>query len=156
MSRRCHEVYLSNKENIECEITYSGEPECMCCGQNLLDTDLLECEEATGWLTCNNCCSHPIGTCDCCGAEIYSEDDEFWLDDQVLCPNCYESETVTNLITGDRIWNDDTSLVDGIWNMQNSTGDQFKLLISKGGKKYTLYTLDGKVYLKGYLTTRLV
>ena len=112
MSRRCHEVYLANKENIECEITYSGEPECMCCGQNLLDTDLLDCEEATGWLTCNNCCSHPIGTCDCCGAEIYSEDDEFWFDDQVLCQNCYENETVTNLITGDRIWNDDTSLVD--------------------------------------------
>ena len=58
-------------------------------------------------------------------------------------------------LSEDVISGDDSSLVDGIWNMQNTKGEQFKLLISKGGRKYTLYTLDGKVYLKGYLTTRL-
>ena len=39
-------------------------------------------------------------------------------------------------------------LADGIWRMQNPKGDNFRLLIARGGKRYTLYTEDSKFVLK--------
>ena len=39
---------------------------------------------------------------------------------------------------------DDYDIVDGIWRMTNPKGEEFRLLIARGGRKYTLYTLDGR------------
>ena len=41
----------------------------------------------------------------------------------------------------------DFDLVDGIWRMQNPKGENFRLLISRGGKRYTLYTADGSKFV---------
>ena len=37
----------------------------------------------------------------------------------------------------------DLTLVDGIWHMSNPKGEVFKLLIGRGGKRYTMYSFDG-------------
>ena len=41
----------------------------------------------------------------------------------------------------------DFDLADGIWRMQNPKGENFRLLISRGGKRYTLYTADGSKFV---------
>lgn len=44
---------------------------------------------------------------------------------------------------------EDFSLVEGIWHVENTQGEKFRLLIGKGYRRYTLYTLDGsKVVLR--------
>ena len=37
----------------------------------------------------------------------------------------------------------DKDLVDAIWQVQNTKGDMFRLLISRGGRNYTLYEING-------------
>lgn len=41
----------------------------------------------------------------------------------------------------------DFDLADGIWRMQNPKGENFRLLIGRGGKRYTLYTADGSKFV---------
>ena len=41
----------------------------------------------------------------------------------------------------------DFDLADGIWRMQNPKGENFRLLISRGGKRYTLHTADGSKFV---------
>ena len=52
-------------------------------------------------------------------------------------------------LSEEKINPEDYSLVEGIWHMENTQGEQFRLLIGKGYRRYTLYTLDGsKAVLK--------
>lgn len=37
----------------------------------------------------------------------------------------------------------DSDLVDAVWNIVNAKGEEFRLVIGRGGKRYTLYTSDG-------------
>lgn len=49
-----------------------------------------------------------VRCCDCCGAEIHGEEfAEF--DGQILCPRCFDRETVLCSHCGERIWRDDNA-----------------------------------------------
>ena len=48
-------------------------------------------------------------------------------------------------ISEEQLKQDDYDLVDGIWHVKNAKGDEFRLLVGKGGRRYTMYTLDGKI-----------
>lgn len=50
-------------------------------------------------------------------------------------------------ISEEELKDEDYSLADGIWRMQNPKGEIFRLLIARGGKRYTLYTADGSKFV---------
>ena len=50
-------------------------------------------------------------------------------------------------ISEETLKDDDYSLADGIWRVQNTKGEEFRLLIARGGKRYTLYTADGSKFV---------
>ena len=59
----------------------------------------------------NNENNRPV--CSCCGATIET-DDYYTFDGNILCDECYHSETVTCEHCGDRIWADDNAGTDSI------------------------------------------
>ena len=74
------------------EITYSGEPECMACGE----TDVLFEDESH--LVCQEC-SGDYYTCDCCGQRIPVSDDIFYIDGEGICPDCFDCNTYQDIFT---------------------------------------------------------
>ena len=50
-------------------------------------------------------------------------------------------------ISEEELKDSDFDLADGIWCMQNPKGENFRLLIGRGGKRYTLYTVDGSKFV---------
>lgn len=68
-------------------IDYSGKSQCMICGKTNIDTDFAD-ESA---LACTHCQNHKI--CDCCGDYIYN-DDYYYIDDMMLCEDCYDEQVV--------------------------------------------------------------
>ena len=58
--------------------------------------------------------------CSCCGATIET-DDYYTFDGNILCDECYRSETVTCEHCGDRIWADDNAFP-GFFILWNTTG----------------------------------
>lgn len=48
------------------------------------------------------------------------------------------------------IRDEDRCLVDSIWRMSNPKGETFRLLISAGKRRYTMYQNDGKLFLRTY------
>ena len=59
----------------------------------------------------NNENNRPV--CSCCGATIET-DDYYTFDGNILCDECYHSETVTCEHCGDRIWADDNAGTDSM------------------------------------------
>ena len=57
----------------------------------------------------NNENTRPV--CSCCGATIET-DDYYTFEGNILCDDCYHSETVTCEHCGDRIWADDNAGTD--------------------------------------------
>ena len=55
--------------------------------------------------------NHPV--CSCCGATIET-DDYYTFDGNILCDDCYHSETVVCEHCGDRIWADDNAGTDSM------------------------------------------
>lgn len=39
---------------------------------------------------------------------------------------------------------EDYSLVDGVWHLKNPKGEEFRLLVGKGGRRYTMYPINGR------------
>ena len=78
-------LFAENVEitNSEITIKYSGPNQCMACGQLLCDM------EHEGRLCCNDC-SPIYHYCADCGEKIYDDDKYYELDEDVLCPYCYE------------------------------------------------------------------
>ena len=72
------------------DMNYSGCHPCMSCGQ--LHGDY----EDEGGLVCGDCCSYYY--CDSCGERIYDED-EYWLDNNRLCYDCYHNAAEQCAIT---------------------------------------------------------
>lgn len=74
-------------------ICYSGETECVCCGEV---NHYFDCE---GSLVCDEC--EEIIYCDDCGERIYEGDDSYTVDGQTICSNCYNCHTVESILTQD-------------------------------------------------------
>lgn len=65
------------------EIDYSGVSECMSCGAAIDD------ESETRVVYCEKCCG--AVKCTCCGDYIHG-DEYYWVEDQILCPYCFDEE----------------------------------------------------------------
>ena len=74
-------------------ICYSGETECVCCGEV---NHYFDCE---GCLVCDEC--EEIIYCDDCGERIYEGDDSYIVDGHTICSNCYDCHTVESILTQD-------------------------------------------------------
>ena len=69
----------------------------------------------------NNENNRPV--CSCCGATIET-DDYYTFDGNILCDECYHSETVTCEHCGDRIWAEDNAGTDSM-TLCNSCYDDY-------------------------------
>ena len=74
-------------------ICYSGETECVCCGE--VDHYF----DGEGCLVCDEC--EEIIYCDDCGERIYECDDSYTVDGQTICSNCYNYHTVESILNQD-------------------------------------------------------
>lgn len=76
--------------------------------------------------------------CSCCGATIET-DDYYTFDGNILCDECYHSETVTCEHCGDRIWADD-----------NAGSDSMPLCNSCYDDYYTTCECCGRIIHRDY------
>ena len=92
------------------DFVYSGASECMSCG------DLSYYEDYKGVhfdgevaLCCDSCWGHPHedeSTCDMCG-EVWSNEDMVWVEDQLVCPECFNNECFEDALTYNYCFNED-------------------------------------------------
>ena len=73
------------------DFNYSGETECVCCGEIDNDFDDESC------LTCDKC--EEVIYCDNCGDRIYEGDSHYTVDGQMICSHCYDYHTVESILT---------------------------------------------------------
>lgn len=87
-----HNAYVSTKiptdENVD--LNYSGESECMCCGE-LLDDFLLDDRENNAEMVICTSCSGAV-KCDKCGNIVYV-DGTYNVDGKTYCAYCYDEST---------------------------------------------------------------
>lgn len=98
-----HYGILSDFFGEEQEITYSGETECMWCG-NLHSSDFYG---EANYVFCENCSdggSQQICCDECC--EYYSEDEIYWVEGSPLCPNCCDEYAIYCDICGEYVFQD--------------------------------------------------
>lgn len=74
-------------------IQYSGETECVCCGETGRYFD------GEGTLVCDEC--EEITYCDDCGDRIYDGDETYTVDGQTICSSCYDYHTVESMLSQD-------------------------------------------------------
>ena len=60
-----------------------GDAHCLLCDCYVDDAETLYCY---------NCCDGNMETCDCCGERVH-EEDAYWVDDEVLCRDCFVDQT---------------------------------------------------------------
>lgn len=84
--------FILNPKASSVSIFYSGETECMCCGEELDCDDVEDAKD----VICDNCLTRTY--CEECGATI-SPEDCYELDGLLLCENCYYENRVIDPIT---------------------------------------------------------
>ena len=79
-----HSTWISERPLLYAEC-YSGESECMCCGN--IESDIYFEEE--GYLFCENCIDYRRDYVECreCGDEVH-EDEAYWIEDDAYCYGC--------------------------------------------------------------------
>lgn len=84
-----HDAYVGNITANTVNINYSGEAECMYCGEAIheypddLPTNSLLCANHGYFMRCEEC-----------GRTIREHDEYYWVDDVRLCEHCYENNTI--------------------------------------------------------------
>lgn len=105
-----HNAYVSTKvcadDNIE--LNYSGESECMCCGE-ILDDSFLDDRENNAEMTVCPSCSGAT-KCDKCGDIVYVND-TYNVDGKTYCAYCYDESTEVCPCCGVRKDYDDMKLI---------------------------------------------
>ena len=86
------------------EIEYSGESECMWCG-DYINSDDYDSEEVSGWRVCDDCYGYTT-TCACCGRRIYGDDVYYDPNDEPICEYCHDEYYTYDSINGDLVHND--------------------------------------------------
>ena len=82
--------FVGKETNSNTTIFYSGNSECMWCGSTCGD---FETEE---WLVCWDCYEDERPVCPICGEHFY-EEDGYYLNDDFICPCCYDTRTVEDV-----------------------------------------------------------
>lgn len=93
-------LFAENVEitNSEISMRYSGPNQCMVCGELLCNM------EHEGRLCCDNC-SPTRRYCADCGDPIYDGDEYYELDEDILCPYCYERNAQEDMFEeGEKHW----------------------------------------------------
>ena len=109
-----HNAYVSTKIDLNEEFTgsvelnYSGECECMCCGEPLEDYLLDDRENTADQLVCANCSG--AVKCDKCG-DIVDVDRTYDVNGLTYCEYCYDESTTTCPCCGVRKDLDDMDLI---------------------------------------------
>jgi hypothetical protein len=84
-----------------------GEVPCMRCGQTHIvvneSMQCVSCEEQHGTTE-----SDDFGYCVCCSRHVYLED-AYYVEDEIVCDQCYDNETSTCDLCGDRVFNSEIS-----------------------------------------------
>ena len=88
----CYVPYymFENSWDYHIKFPIGGETKCIHCGERDIT-----CGDT---MLCNSCIEEygPIGEfyyCDCCGSLIHSEDDRYYIGDDILCEDCYNRHT---------------------------------------------------------------
>ena len=105
--------YLNPNLGERYDFNYSGETECMCCGE-VFDA----CEEVR--LVCYDC--QPGYCCEECGDALPDEDYRYWLDDVCYCEYCYNRFAMEDSVTGDCHHKEDMHEVHIGWKIGNKRG----------------------------------
>lgn len=85
-----HHLAILPYDPSDISINYSGEAECMCCGE---ETNGYDAEE---YIVCERCDNSRY--CDCCG-ERCSEDNGCIIDGDFICDSCYSTAAVEDILT---------------------------------------------------------
>lgn len=87
---------------------YSGETECMNCGDHISGSDIYE----ESYVICDRCCTSSCPTCSCdnCG-EAWDEEDMTWVGGYPICPDCLYDVATQCDISGDWFFNEDIESV---------------------------------------------
>lgn len=88
---------------------YSGETECMCCGEVVNVEDLYD----ESYVYCCNCTSNVDEsgeTCANCGC-WWDRDDMYWVDDDYVCPDCIDNVAAECVIDSEWHWNENLATV---------------------------------------------
>lgn len=99
---------LIKEENNFCDFTYSGASECMHCGALDRDNEYFKDESMLACTACTGDSEEDLSYCDLCGAG-YSEDEMIWVEDTLVCPECFESECFEDAWTFEYGFNDNSS-----------------------------------------------
>lgn len=87
--------YAAIKDKTPKRINYSGQRQCMWCGETSVDFGAEE------YLVCYDCGDYHEGYCPWCDCNV-DEDELREVDGQLLCENCYEENTAWDVITNER------------------------------------------------------
>ena len=97
-----HSAYIIENMPDALDIHYSGESECMVCGKafnsedNYLPSSSLTCVDHSD-----------LPRCSCCNTVIYNEEEDgYWLNNNLLCSNCYDNGTEQCDLCGDHVLSD--------------------------------------------------
>lgn len=98
---------LINENNLDSwqpYINYSGTMNCMSCGDEIEYNS-----DYSNEVFCAPCLGESTFTCDCCGRVVRNgNESSYWVEDRLLCEDCWENEVMYDPIKGEDVFIDDT------------------------------------------------
>lgn len=94
----------SNLDSWQTHINYSGAMNCMSCGEEIeYNTDY------SNEVFCAPCLGETTFTCDWCGRTVRNgNESSYWVENHLLCEDCWENEVMYDPIKGEDVFIDDT------------------------------------------------
>lgn len=94
----------NNLDSWQTYINYSGTMNCMSCGDEIEYNS-----DYSNEVFCVPCLGESPFTCDCCGRVVRNgNESSYWVEDRLLCENCWENEVMYDPIKGEDVFIDDT------------------------------------------------
>lgn len=94
----------NNLDSWQTYINYSGAMNCMSCGEEIeYNTDY------SNEVFCAPCLGETTFTCDWCGRTVRNgNESSYWIENHLLCEDCWENEVMYDPIKGEDVFIDDT------------------------------------------------
>lgn len=94
----------NNLDSWQTHINYSGAMNCMSCGEEIeYNTDY------SNEVFCAPCLGETTFTCDWCGRTVRNgNESSYWIENHLLCEDCWENEVMYDPIKGEDVFIDDT------------------------------------------------
>lgn len=137
---------IINEDNLDSwqtHINYSGAMNCMSCGEEI-EYNI----DYSNEVFCAPCLGETTFVCDCCGRTVRnSNETNYWVQNRLICEDCYENQVMYDPILGEDAFDSDTYLLylvikdekgkehhstwDYIWTTIDSFHDDYRFNIDK-------------------------